>query len=152
MVNILELRKVVGNVPLTVCAAGVLILDDQNRVLLIKRGDDGNWCIPGGVMDTGESVYESTKREVFEETNMTLNQMDLFNVYSGQEQHHIYPNGDEVYFVNIVFITKSFSGMVQTDGIESKDFRFFELKQIPLDLSPTNKPFLEDLGLYLEGN
>lgn len=50
-------------------------------------------------MDLGETIYETTIREIKEETNLDIEQENLkiFNIYSGQEQHHIYPNHDEVF-------------------------------------------------------
>lgn len=139
-----DLRMAVGNRPLIICAAGVIIIDSNNKILLIKRSDDGNWCIPGGIMDVGESIQETAIREVFEETNMNIEEMKLLNVYSGKQQHHIYPNGDVVYFVNVVFFTSTYSGQLKPDGIESAEIRFYSIDDLPDNISPTNKPFIED--------
>lgn len=149
MKNIKTLRNLVGNIPLILCAAGVLVLDSEKRLLLQKRGDDGNWGIPGGCMEIGERVEETAKREVYEETQLHIDHMKLFNVYSGDEQHHIYPNGDEVYFVNVVFISTAYSGEMVADNIESKELRFFGIDELPMNIAPTNKPFIEDLKMML---
>lgn len=58
-------------------------------------------------MNLGETIYETVKREIYEETGLEINELEIFNIYSGEEQHHIYPNGDEVYYVNIIFKTKN---------------------------------------------
>jgi ADP-ribose pyrophosphatase YjhB (NUDIX family) len=150
MENIKALRKLIGNMPLTICAAGVIIKNQNNHILLIKRGDDGNWCIPGGIVDLGEKVEGAAKREVYEETNLMIDKMELFNVYSGKEQHHIYPNGDEVYFINVVFISSFYYGKLNQDGIESKEVKFFSLNDLPNKISPTNIPFIEDLKNRIE--
>ncbi|KPB06295.1 NUDIX hydrolase [Bacillus sp. CHD6a] len=139
-----DLRQKVGNMPLIICAVGVIVSDSNNQILLIKRSDDGNWCIPGGVMDVGESIQETAIREVYEETNMNIAELKLLNVYSGKQQHHIYPNGDEVYFVNVVFYTINYSGQFKPDGIESAEIKFFSMNDLPANISPTNKPFFED--------
>ncbi len=70
----------------TTCVVGVIILDDKNRILLQRRGDDGNWCIPGGSMELGEMVEETGIREVREETGLIVYDLKLFNVYSGESQ------------------------------------------------------------------
>ncbi|MFC4560139.1 NUDIX hydrolase [Virgibacillus kekensis] len=145
MEYIKELRKLVGSIPLIVCTAGVIITDNSNRILLIKRTDDGNWCIPGGAMDMGESVEETARREVYEETGLSVGQLKLLNVYSGEQQHHIYPNGDEVYFVNVIFSSSLFQGNLRTDGDESKEAAFFSLNNLPANISPTNLPFISDI-------
>ncbi|WP_205825346.1 NUDIX hydrolase [Bacillus sp. RO1] len=149
MEYIKSLRQAVGNMPLIICAVGVIVTDSNNKILLIKRSDDGNWCIPGGVMDVGESIQETAKREVFEETNINIEEMKLFNVYSGGQQHHIYPNGDEVYFVNVVFFSSTFSGHFKADGIESAEIRFYNIDELPENISPTNKPFIEDFKKFI---
>lgn len=66
----LNITSLVGHMPLLSCVAGVIILDQQNRVLLQRREDDNNWCIPRGGMDLGETIEETAKREVFEETGI----------------------------------------------------------------------------------
>lgn len=148
MEYIKSLRQAVGNMPLILCAAGVIVTDSNNKILLIKRSDDGNWCIPGGVMDVGESIEETAKREVLEETNINIEEMKLLNVYSGGQQHHIYPNGDEVYFVNVVFFSSTYSGDFKVDGIESAEIKFYNIDELPENISPTNKPFIEDFKKF----
>ena len=44
------------------CSA--VIFDDQGRILLTKRQDNGQWCLPSGGMDAGESAAEACVREV----------------------------------------------------------------------------------------
>lgn len=58
---ILNLRKITGNIPLILCTAGVLIVDNENRVLLQLRSDNKTWSPPGGAMELGESVEETAK-------------------------------------------------------------------------------------------
>lgn len=52
---------------------GAVIVDDQGRVLLIKRGSEpmkGHWSLPGGLLELGETLLDGVKREVFEETGL----------------------------------------------------------------------------------
>lgn len=141
----MNLRKLVGDIPLIVNAAGVIIVDEKNRVLLQRRTDNDKWSIPGGGIDLGETIEEAAKREVFEETNLVVDEISLFNVYSGEEQHWIYPDGNEVYFTNIVYITNRFEGIMKVDGIEGKELRFFEVDTLPQDITPSNIPILRDV-------
>lgn len=57
-------------------------------------------------MELGETVYETVKREVKEETNLEIHDLKLFNIYSGKTQYYIYLNGEGTYFAN--FITEFF--------------------------------------------
>jgi 8-oxo-dGTP pyrophosphatase MutT (NUDIX family) len=128
-----------------VCTAGVILFDQEDRVLLQRRGDDNNWCIPDGAMMPGETVEEAAVREVYEETGITIDKMEFLNIFSGQEQHHIYPDGNEVYFVSTIYTSKEFHGNIIADGVESKELRFFEINDLPTTLSPTNRPMLRNL-------
>ncbi len=154
---IASVNKVLRKVPLTgwiislkkkpriLCTAGVILVDSKGRILLQLRGDDNNWCIPGGALEIGESVETAAMREVFEETGIIVNDMKLFNIYSGNEQYHIYPDGNEFYFVSTVFISSKFHGDICVDGVESKELKFFSIHDLPYNISPTNKPMLKDL-------
>lgn len=126
-------------------AAGVIILDEKNRVLLQLRTDNNKWCIPGGCMELGETAEETAKREVLEETNLVVEELSLFNVYSGEEQHWTYPDGNEVYFINIAYITNRFKGFMKVDRVESKELKFFEVENLPKEITPSNKPILSDV-------
>lgn len=90
-------------------------------------------------MDLGETIYDTVIREIKEETNLDIKKEDLkiFNIYSGEEQHHIYPNKDEVYFVNIIFEIHKYSGDIVSD-IESKELKFFDIDKLPNNIT---KPF-----------
>lgn len=62
---------------------GAIIIDD-GRVLLVKRGHpplEGEWSIPGGVLEVGETLREAAIREAREETCMTVEPADLLGVY-----------------------------------------------------------------------
>lgn len=136
-----NLRKVAKHMP----ASGVIIVDEKNRVLLQRRIDNNKWCIPGGCMELGETTEETAKREVFEETNLVVEGLSIFDVYSGEEQHWIYPDKNEVYFINVVYITNRFKGTIKVDGVESKELKFFEVDDFPLEITPSNKPILRDV-------
>jgi len=54
---------------------GAVIVDDRERVLLIQRGTEpmkGRWSIPGGLLDLGETLVDGVKREVAEETGLSV--------------------------------------------------------------------------------
>jgi 8-oxo-dGTP diphosphatase len=62
---------------------GAIIIDD-GRVLLIKRGHAplaGEWSIPGGVLELGETLREAASREAREETCLTVEPAELLGVY-----------------------------------------------------------------------
>lgn len=54
------------------------------RTLLIKRGSaplEGQWSIPGGMLELGESIAEGVRRELAEETGIEVRVLDLIEVF-----------------------------------------------------------------------
>ena len=101
---IMDLRAYAGHRPLIQVGAAVLVEDGEGRLLLQKRTDDHLWSFSAaGSMEPGESAEETARRELLEETGLTAYSLELLGVYSGKEEHHIYPNGDEVYNVEFFF-------------------------------------------------
>ncbi len=144
----MELRKKVGSMPLVVSVAGCLIIDEQNRILLQHRTDNNLWSHPGGAVELGESVEDAVEREVYEETNLKLQHIELFNIYSGESQHYIYPNGDEVYFVNVIYVCRDFIGVPISNDNESKEMKFWDIDNLP-QMTPANRSILNDFKSYL---
>lgn len=140
---ILDLRKVVGNRPLIQVGAGIIVEDSQGRVLLQLRSDNHCWSYCGGSVEIDERVEDTARRELFEETGLTAQSLELFGVWSGPELHYIYPNGDEVSNVDIVFLCKDYSGQLRPQKSEVEELRFFSVAEIPEKLSPPIRPALE---------
>ena len=56
-------------------AVSAVIVDAENRVLLVQRGHEpalGQWSLPGGSVEAGESMSEALRREVREETGLEV--------------------------------------------------------------------------------
>jgi 8-oxo-dGTP pyrophosphatase MutT (NUDIX family) len=138
-----ELRALVGNRPLVVAGANVLILDDANRVLLQRRADTGLWAIVGGAMEPGETLEETARREVREEIGVELGNLTLVDVFSGAAYLEVYPNGDQVYPVGAVYLTYQVHGEPVVDEREVMDLRFFALDALPSNLANTSRLVLE---------
>jgi 8-oxo-dGTP pyrophosphatase MutT (NUDIX family) len=63
-------------------ASLVGVVDDDGRLLVIKRADDGRWCLPGGKLDVGESPEEAAVREAREETGVRVAVEELVDTYA----------------------------------------------------------------------
>ncbi|WP_226675714.1 NUDIX domain-containing protein [Rossellomorea aquimaris] len=74
------LRSMVGKERVITVVAGALVFDHDNRLLLQLRSDNETWGLPGGFMELDESVRDTAKREVFEETGLRLGHMELFGL------------------------------------------------------------------------
>lgn len=140
---IAEMRRYIGHETLLTVGCGIIIVD-KGQILLQHRTDEDNWCIPGGLMEIGETFEEAVKRESLEETGLKVTELELFGIYSGEKCFVQYPNGDKVFSVQIIFISKRFTGELKQKDIESRGHRFFSKTELPKNLNPRQKPFIID--------
>lgn len=139
---ILGLRKLVGRRALLQVGAGVLVENEGGQLLLQRRADNGLWGYCGGSVELDEQVEAAARRELLEETGLVARELTLFGVFSGRELHYIYPNGDEVSNIEIVYLCRAYSGELQKQESEVTELRFFSPDQIPASISPPCRPIL----------
>ena len=140
-----ELRALIGKRPLILVGANIIILDSGSRMLLQRRTDNNTWGIIGGALEIGETLEETAKREAFEETGLVVENLQLFDIFSGPDFFYEYPNGDQVYDVCVVYIVKSFRGEIRTDDKEGHALKFFPLDHLPANINQPDKPIIEEL-------
>ncbi|RNB90242.1 NUDIX domain-containing protein [Brevibacillus fluminis] len=138
------MRKLVGTETLVTVGCGAIIEDEKGRILLQRRKDQNNWCLPGGVMEIGETFLETVIREVEEETNLVIYQPELFGIYSGPSCFKEYPNGDKVFSVQVIFRVKQYSGDLKQEGPESFEHTFFLNNELPSPLNSNQAAFILD--------
>lgn len=63
-------------------SADAAVFDDEGRVLLQRRADDGTWCLPGGYAEPNEAPRETAVREAREETGLGVEPAKLVGVYT----------------------------------------------------------------------
>ncbi|HET9911120.1 MAG TPA: NUDIX domain-containing protein [Anaerolineales bacterium] len=141
MEYILQLRQYIGHGPILLVGAAILILDEQDRLLMMKRSDNQCWGIPGGAIEPGEMLEIAAKRETLEETNLEIVEMSLFGAFSGPELYYKYPNGDEVYNVSVVYLSREWRGKVRLND-EHSEWKWFAASDIPADISPPIRPVI----------
>ncbi len=137
------MREMVGNKTLLTIGCGAIIEDLQGRILLQERTGQDIWGIPGGIMEIGETFEETVKREVSEETNLEITEFSLFGIYSGENGFAVYPNGDRVYSIQIIFLSKKYEGSLKPCA-ESKQLRFFSKEGLPNNMNSHQSPFIND--------
>ncbi|SDS51289.1 ADP-ribose pyrophosphatase YjhB, NUDIX family [Paenibacillaceae bacterium GAS479] len=139
-----DLRKIVGHIPLILVGAVVLINDGSNRILLQKRMQHpvGRFGLPGGLMELGESTEETARREVFEETGLTIGTLHLIDVFSGSENYIKTPNGDEFYVVVTAYWSNEFTGELRINDAESMSLEFINIEELPQNIPKSHQKII----------
>lgn len=108
-------------VPSTTC----VVVDDQRRIALVHRKDNGLWALPGGGMELGESIEECAVREVKEETGLDVEITGLVGVYTNP--HHVmkYDDGEVRQQFSLCFRSRLIGGELSYDD-ESTDIAWVE--------------------------
>lgn len=98
----------------------------DGRIVLVQRRDNGRWSLPGGIIDWGEDIVSSVKRELAEETGLSLNQINrLVGIYSD-------PRRDPRFHAICVLVEASVEGEMQVhDTLEIINIKAFSPSEIP---------------------
>ena len=142
-----DIRKYVGHMPIQHTAASVIVENEMGEILLQKRKDNGTWSYCGGAVELFERVEDAAARELHEEAGLKALSLELFGIFSGAEQHYIYPNGDEVSTIDILYICRSFTGELKCQPEEVEELRFFGIDEVPENICP---PVREPIRKYIE--
>ena len=143
-----EMRKLVGHRTVIQCAASIICVNEEGRILLGRRSDNHLWGYSGGAVEIDERAEDCARRELLEEMGLSAEELEYFCVNSGPETHYIYPNGDEVSNFEIVYICKKWNGEPKPLDAEMEELRFFscseiDLSEISLPIRPVVKEYIE---------
>jgi mutator protein MutT len=131
--HIRNLRAKIGHEMILMSGVLCVVINDAGEVLAQRRSDDGQWCLPGGIMEPDEAVGPSAEREVVEETGVQVAAERLIAVYSGYDDClMIYHNQDTILFTDLVVGCRPVGGQVQVDDDESLEVRYFEPAMLPI--------------------
>lgn len=117
-----------------VVAASAVITDNAGRILLLRRTDSGNWALPGGAIELGESLPACAVREVREETGLSIEITGLVGTYTDPRHVIAYSDGEVRQQFNVCFTGRITTGTL-TGSDESTALRFVtpaELDQLPI--------------------
>jgi len=114
-------------------AVGVVI-EKKGKILLIQKGRgifENQWCIPGGKIEIGEEIFDTIKREVFEETCLAVDSPEFVTYQQTIERNE---NGNVsrhfvFFFVFFDFKVQYVSGKPKA-GDDAKDIGFFAVSEL----------------------
>lgn len=124
-----DLRESLGHRSLLLPGVTAVVFDDDGRLLLGERADDGRWALIAGVMDPGEQPAETIVREVYEETAVHVVPERITSVLT--QPPVVYPNGDVCEYVDITFRCRAVGGEARVNDDESLAVGWFALDDLP---------------------
>lgn len=137
------------SIPMNTIGAGcgVMIFNNKNQLLLgLKNTDraladselheEGTWCMPGGMIEYGESFEEAGAREVKEETGLVVRNLEVFCVQTDRNKH--------AHFISVGMIAREFEG---TPYPAEKDvivkWEWFNLNELPSNIFSASKKTID---------
>lgn len=129
MTKIISSDRIGRTGKISVGCSAVIFDNKEEKVLLTRRTDNNQWCLPSGRVEPGESVTETCLRELREETGLDGKIMKLIGVYSNPNQIIEYPDGNRVHLIALSFRV-DITGGVLTTSDETSEFGYFDLEQI----------------------
>ena len=125
-------------------SVSAVIFDRRGRLLLQQRSDGGQWGLPGGSVEIGESITAAAAREVLEETGLTVRVRRLIGVYSDPALQVVrYPDGNVWHYVSVCFECTVKGGELTTCD-ETLALEYFSLRRLPATLLPNHRIRIRD--------
>jgi 8-oxo-dGTP pyrophosphatase MutT (NUDIX family) len=119
------------------------VQNDAGDVLVIQRSDNGRWALPGGGHDVGESISDTVVREVWEETGIKAEVIDMSGIYTDPGHVMLYDDGEARQQFSICFRARPIGGRVRTSN-ETTQVRWVAPADLPeLDIHPTMRLRIE---------
>jgi 8-oxo-dGTP pyrophosphatase MutT (NUDIX family) len=109
-------------------SANVVVADDAGRILLVCRADNGNWALPGGGVEIGESLAQAAVRETREETGVDCEISGLSGIYTDPGHVLLYTSDGEVRQEFSIVLTAR-----PTRGEPSPSDETSQVRWVPLD-------------------
>lgn len=129
-------------------SVNVVIENDAGEILMIERSDNGNWALPGGAVDLGESMSQAGVRETKEETGIDCEILDVLGIYTDPKHIILYTSNGEARQEFSILLRGRATGGTPTPSSESTRVRW--IPQTDLDSLQMNSSMRRRIAHYLE--
>lgn len=132
------IRQKIGADLLLLPGASCLFIDEDDRLLLERRSDFNIWGIPGGSPEPGEDIVTALRREMLEETGISIDTFIPYGFNSNPRTKTIvYPNGHWCHYFVMLFYAHWPTGAVPVISEESLELCWFKPHALPTEIMPS---------------
>lgn len=134
--QIASMRQFVGHERIIAVGATTAVYREDGCFLMIQRADNGMWVFPAGYADLGENAAQTAVRETYEETGYHVVPERILAIYSSDQYHYTFPNGDQVKNVGTLFLSRLLGGTPQMQTSEVRDIAWLTKEEVIQRSSP----------------
>lgn len=116
------LKKLDDEQSIIFVGVGIILRDNNGKILIGKRTDNKTWSLPGGSLEVGETLEEAAKRETFEETGIIINELELNWATTLKEP--VIKNNREINIVSISYYSTDFD--TEEFNMDSREFEIYD--------------------------
>lgn len=125
-------------------ATGALIFNERDEIFLMKSPKwENQWLVPGGKVEKGDSMQETVRKEVKEETGLKVKDVELLNVKDGGNPDDF---SRDTHFIFLNFTCRAENQEVELDQREAVDYTWIDPEEAlksDLDINDSSEEFVE---------
>ena len=111
-------------------SVNVVVVNDADEILMIRRSDNENWAVPGGAIDLGESMTQAAIRETKEESGIDCEITGLVGIYTDPKHIILYTSNGEARQEFSILLTGRPVGGTPTPSDESTEVRWVKPSEV----------------------
>lgn len=127
---------------------GVLLFNDEGKILLIKRNDDaekaasdmrleGTWTLPAGKIKYGETIFEAARRKAMQEVNLNIDDLSIISIADDINEY--------AHFITLGILARMWNGEVNLgDSEEQGEYDWFDINDLPINLCEPSKKIIDN--------
>jgi len=126
-------------------ATGALILNEKDEIFLMKSPKwENQWLVPGGKVEKGDSMQETVRKEVKEETGLEVEEVELMNVKDCGNPDDF---SRDTHFIFLNFTCRAENQEVELDKREAVDYTWIKPEEAldsDLNINESSREFIEN--------